>query len=78
MFRILPRVPFARLDVYSRLYFPLNSSILRLGFPETFLFVLSCPLRPWDLSHRVERQKLIVNRREEMSVRVQKGGFMAS
>ena len=32
MFRISPRVPFARLQVCSRLYFPLNISILRLGF----------------------------------------------
>ena len=34
-------------------------------------------LRPWGLSHRVERQKLMVNSREEMSVRVRKGGFVA-
>ena len=77
MFRILPRVPFARLDVYSCLYFRLNTSILRLGSPKRFV-CFKLPLRPWDLSHRVERQKLIVNRREEMSVRVQKGGFMAN
>ena len=35
-------------------------------------------LRPWGLSHRVERQKLMVNSREEMPVRVRKGGFMAN
>ena len=34
------------------------------------------PVRPWDLSHCVERQKLMVVSREEMSVRVQKGGFV--
>ena len=33
---------------------------------------------PWDLSHRVERQKLTVTTREEMSVRVWKGGFVAN
>ena len=35
-------------------------------------------LRPWVLSHRVERQNLIVDCREEMSLRVWEGGFMAS
>ena len=35
-------------------------------------------LWPWDLSHRVERQKLMVNSQEEMSVRVPKGGFVAN
>jgi len=35
-------------------------------------------LRPWDLSHRVERHKLMVISRDEMSVRVWKGGFMAN
>ena len=40
-----------------------------------FVFVL---LRPWDISHRVERQKLMVKSWEEMSVRVRKGGFMAN
>ena len=34
-------------------------------------------LRPWGLSHRVERQKLMVKKREEMVGRVQKGCFMA-
>ena len=34
-------------------------------------------LRPWDLSHRVERQKLVAIGWEVMSVRVRKGGFMA-
>ena len=34
-------------------------------------------LRPWDLSHCVERQKLMVISHEEMSVRVRKGGFVA-
>ena len=35
-------------------------------------------LRPWDLSHRVERQKLMVNGREEMFVRVKKRGLVAN
>ena len=35
-------------------------------------------LRPWDLSHRVERQKLMVNSREGVSVRVRKGGFVVN
>ena len=35
-------------------------------------------LRPWDLSHRVERQELMVNSQEEMSVRVQKGVVVAN
>ena len=34
MCRISPRVPFARFHVYSRLYFSLNTSNLRLGFPK--------------------------------------------
>ena len=41
-------------------------------------YVFELLLRPWELSHRVERQKLIVNRREEMSVRVWKGGLVAN
>ena len=35
-------------------------------------------LRPWELSHRVKRQKLKVNSQREMSMRVRKGGFVAS
>ena len=35
-------------------------------------------LRPWDLSHRVERQNLMVTSQEEMSLRVRKGGFVAN
>ena len=34
-------------------------------------------LRPWDLSHRAERQKLMVISQEEVSVLVRKGGFVA-
>ena len=41
-------------------------------------FVFELFLEPWDLSHRVERQKLMVNSQEEMSMRVQKGGFVAN
>ena len=45
---------------------------------RNMLFLFKLLLRPWDLSHRVERQKLMVNRREEMSVRVWKGSFTAN
>ena len=41
MFRISPRVPFARLLVYSRLYFPLNTSILRLVIFEACNILLT-------------------------------------
>ena len=44
MCRISPRVPFARLLVYSRLHFPLDTSILRLGVSETcnlFIYYLN-------------------------------------
>ena len=40
--------------------------------------ILKLLLQPWDLSHRVKRQKLMVESQEEMSVRVWKGCFMAS
>ena len=43
---------------------------------RTYLFKLI--QRPWDLSHRVERPKLMVNSREKMSVRVRKGGLVAN
>ena len=42
------------------------------------LFIFEMLLRPRDLSHRVERQKLMVIRREEVSVRVRKDGFVAN
>ena len=46
---------------------------------QHMLFVIcKLLLQPWDLSHRVERQKLMVNSQEEMSVRVRKGGFVAN
>ena len=35
-------------------------------------------LRLWDLSYRVERQKLMVKNWEEMFVRFWKGGFVAN
>ena len=43
-----------------------------------FLCICKLLLRPWYLSHRVERQKRMVNSREEMSVRFRKGGFVAN
>ena len=51
------------------------------GFRSDGLQKLICfklLLRPWDLSHRVERQKLMVTSWREMFVRVRKGGFMAN
>ena len=45
--------------------------------PSFFCF-LKLLLRPWDPSHRLERQKLMVNSRVEISVRVRKGGFVAN
>ena len=39
MFQISRRVPFARLQVYSRLYFPLDTFILRLGFPKRVVII---------------------------------------
>ena len=48
------------------------------GMQNQFFVILKLLLRPWDLSHRVERQKLLVNSREEMFVRVWKGGFVAN
>ena len=57
---------------------PLNTSVLRLGFSETCNFILKLPLRPWDLSHRVERQKLMVISWEEIFVRVWTGGLVAN
>ena len=48
------------------------------GIPNLFYFIFKLLRRPWDLSHRVDRQKLILDSREEMSVRVRKGGFVAN
>ena len=42
------------------------------------MFTFKLFLRPWDLSHRVERQKLMVISQEEMSVRVRKDDFVVS
>ena len=44
---------------------------------QNLLLFLKWLLRPWDVSRRAERQKLMVNSREEMSARVQKVGFAA-
>ena len=48
------------------------------GMQNLISFICKLFLRPWELSPRVERQKLMVNSGEGMSVRVQKGGFMAN
>ena len=49
-----------------------------MGMRSLTLFVSKLLLRPWDLSHRVECQKLLVTSWGETSVRVQKGGFMVN
>ena len=48
------------------------------GMQHLFFFMFKLLLRPWDLSHRVESQKLMVNRWEEMSLRARKGVFVAN
>ena len=63
-----------------------HSFFQKVSFSEmTGMRNLSCStfrllllLQPWDLSHHVERQKLMVTSWEEVSVRVQKGGFVAN
>ena len=45
---------------------------------RNLLFVFKLLLRPWDLPRRVGRQKLMVTRREEMSVRAREGEFVAN
>ena len=63
-----------------------HSFFQKVSFSEmTGMRNLSCStfrllllLQPWDLSHRVQRQKLMVNSLEEMSVRIWKGGFVAN
>ena len=49
---------------------------------QTLIFLIfKLLLRPWDVFHRVERQKLMVNSQEDVSVqsvRVRKGGFEAN
>ena len=45
---------------------------------EHVFFWFKLLLRPWDLSHHLERQKLMVNSWEEISVRFRKGGFAAN
>ena len=42
------------------------------GTQNLTFFIFKLLLRPWDLSPRVERQKLMVNSRQEVFVRVQK------
>ena len=47
------------------------------GVQHLFCF-LGCSYGLGTLSHRIERQKLMVISRKEMSLRVRKGGFMAN
>ena len=66
--------------IYSRLLFGTFSEHLFLEMTEmqhVFFCDSKLLVRPWDLSHRVERQKEMVNTWREMSVRVRKGGVMA-
>ena len=44
------------------------------GNAEPNFLIFKLLLRPWDLSHRLERQELMVNTREEMSMRVRQDG----
>ena len=46
------------------------------GMQNLIFQLLKLPPRPWDPSHRVEGQKLMVNIWVEISVRVQKGGVV--
>ena len=48
------------------------------GDAKPVFYMFKLLLWPWDLSQHVERQKLMANSWEEMSVRVQKGGFVAN
>ena len=59
--------------LFERLYFSNDGDAT-----PSFFFIFKLLPWPWDLSHRVERQKPMVNGQEEMSVRVQKCGFRAS
>ena len=43
------------------------------GDAKPVFFVFELLLRPWDLSHRVDRQKLMVTSKEETAVRPKKG-----
>ena len=48
------------------------------GMQNLISFVSKMLLGPWDLSHRVERQKLMVTSGWEMSVRIWKNALMAN
>ncbi len=72
------KFPFASASGGNNPSFFLNVYFRNDGDVCTTIFVFKLLLRPWDLSHRVERQKLMVISQDEMSVRVQKGGFVAS
>ena len=45
---------------------------------RNLIVIFNLILRPWELSHRGERQKLMVNSWEGMSVHVGAGGLVAS
>ena len=60
------------LQRFSKMYFSEMTGMQKL------FFVVKLLPRHWDVSHRVERQKLMIKSREEMSVRVRKGSFMAN
>ena len=43
------------------------------GIQNLICFISKLLLRPWDLSHRVERQKIMVTSQEETAVRLKNG-----
>ena len=51
---------------------------LMTGMQNLICLNVKLLLRTWDLSHRVERQRLMITSREEIYVRVRKGVFMAN
>ena len=62
------------LFVFSKMVLSRNNGNAKTAF----FLIYKLLLRPWDLSHRVERQKLMVTSQEAMSVRVRKGGFVVN
>ena len=70
--------------IYEHIYDYMLKRFSKIPFLEVTdmhnLICLICELliRPWELSHRVERQKTMLIRQEKTSVCVQKGGFVAN
>ena len=53
--------------------FPNNSFSEMTGMQHLLYFIFKLLLRPWDLSHRVECQQLMVTSQEETAVPPQNG-----